>query len=565
MRQWSSGLILLRPYELKLHAKEQQVMTAISHARWRLSIPIVLILLALIVSLVFTLAAKGFTQAASKPLVQLSSDPYTNKTSQHMTEVEPDTFAFGNTVVSAFQVGRFWNGGSNNIGFATSTNGGKTYTNGFLPGVTVFSNPPGPYARASDPSVAFDSKHNVWLISELGLKVGVVSPSQPLAPTFVDVLVNRSTDGGLTWQPAVVVAKGNGIAGALDKNWTTCDNTPTSPFFGHCYTEFDVGATNLILNSTSTDGGLTWGPPVPTANHDIGIGGQPLVQPNGRVVVPIVGETNNEGVILPANQPFNQKSYISTDGGKSWSATVIISRSPIHVPQGIRATIPLPSAEVDASGTVYDVWSDCRFQTGCFLNDLVLSTSKDGIHWTQPALIPIDPIGRHVDHFIPGLAVDRTTSGSSAHLALTFYFFGHINGVTGNCQTLTCQLQVGFIDSVNGGQSWSTKQVLAGPMALRWLALTTQGYMVGDYISTSIIPGDDDATPAFEVATPPVTPPGARSGTCVTVNVVCNEATFTTPDDLLKITGGTNTSGNPAASFPADGATPKSLKPVTSF
>src|SRR5215471_20585199 len=99
-------------------------MAAISHARWRLSIPIALILLALIVSLVFTLASKGFTQAASKPLVQLSSDPYTNRTSQHMTQVEPDTFAFGNTVVSAFQVGRFWNGGSNNIGFATSTDGG---------------------------------------------------------------------------------------------------------------------------------------------------------------------------------------------------------------------------------------------------------------------------------------------------------------------------------------------------------------------------------------------------------------------------------------------------------
>jgi hypothetical protein len=40
-------------------------------------------------------------------LVQLSADPYTNPTSQHQTEVEPDTFAYGSTIVAAFQAGRF--------------------------------------------------------------------------------------------------------------------------------------------------------------------------------------------------------------------------------------------------------------------------------------------------------------------------------------------------------------------------------------------------------------------------------------------------------------------------
>ena len=24
-----------------------------------------------------------------------------------------------------------------------------------------------------------------------------------------------------------------------DKNWTVCDNSPSSPFYGHCYTQFD--------------------------------------------------------------------------------------------------------------------------------------------------------------------------------------------------------------------------------------------------------------------------------------------------------------------------------------
>src|SRR3954451_18341540 len=70
---------------------------------------------------------------ANVPLTQVSSDPYANTTSQHRTEAEPDTCAFGQTIVSAFQVGRFFDGGSSDIGFATSTDGGATWTKGFPP------------------------------------------------------------------------------------------------------------------------------------------------------------------------------------------------------------------------------------------------------------------------------------------------------------------------------------------------------------------------------------------------------------------------------------------------
>ena len=40
-------------------------------------------------------------------------------------------------------------------------------------------------------------------------------------------------------------------------------------------------------------------------------------------------------------------------------------------------------------------------------------------------------------------------------------------------------------------------------MTLTWLANTSQGYMVGDYISTSIPTGTDNVAPAFELAAPP--------------------------------------------------------------
>ena len=42
---------------------------------------------------------------AAVALTRVSTDPYTNTASQHQTEVEPDTFSFGSTIVSAFRSG----------------------------------------------------------------------------------------------------------------------------------------------------------------------------------------------------------------------------------------------------------------------------------------------------------------------------------------------------------------------------------------------------------------------------------------------------------------------------
>jgi len=60
----------------------------------------------LLLSAVFLFSAAAQAQI---PLVQLSTDTFTDTDAQHMTEVEPDTFSFGSTIVSAFQVGRIGN------------------------------------------------------------------------------------------------------------------------------------------------------------------------------------------------------------------------------------------------------------------------------------------------------------------------------------------------------------------------------------------------------------------------------------------------------------------------
>jgi hypothetical protein len=392
---------------------------------------------------------------AQLPLVQISTDTFTNPESEHRTEVEPDTFAFGSTIVSTFQVARVFGGGGADVGFATSTNGGTTWTHGLLPGLTLHYKG-GRFAAASDPSVVYDRKHGQWLI----LTLPIDSNGSP------DVAVSRSTDG-IHWGNPIIVDN----SGVDDKSWITCDRHPRSPFYGNCYAEWDQGfSTGLVEMSTSTDGGLTWGPAMTTADQAAALGGQPLVQPNGTVVVPIDGFG---GMIA-----FN-----STDGGTSWSSTVLIANQQFRGEDGGLRSPGLPSAAIDGAGKIYVVWPDCRFRSGCSTDDIVLSTSTNGTTWTAPSRIPIDPLTSTVDHFLPGLGVDRSTSGKAAHLALTYYYYP-----VASCGN-SCQLEVGFTISLDGGKTWTAGKHLAGPMDLSWLAPSQNGQMVGDYFAVDYANG----------------------------------------------------------------------------
>ena len=70
---------------------------------------------------------------------------------------------------------------------------------------------------------------------------------------------------------------------------------------------------------------------------------------------------------------------------------------------GVRAPV-LVTADVDAAGTVYVAWGDCRFSPDCDSNDIVLATSPDGIRWTTPRRVRFPHI-TGLDWFVPGLSV----------------------------------------------------------------------------------------------------------------------------------------------------------------
>ncbi len=428
--------------------------------------------------LIGTLATLALLAASARAEVpqpqQISFDPFTDTSGQHETAVEPDSFSFGNTVVAAFQVGRIASGGASGIGWATSTNGGMTWTKGVLPRLTQHGSPPGPLTAASDPAVAYDQVHGAWLVSILGLRDGRSGLASSL-------LVSRSPDG-LVWSAPVVTSGEPGFFGH-DKNWIVCDNGARSAYRGRCYVVWTaVAESDALLVAPSDDGGATWGTPT-VAESASGSAWQPLVRPDGTLVVVYVGEGGIRAVR-------------SSDGGRTFSRSVRVASRPTASTPGMRAP-SLPSAEVDAAGRISAAWHDCRYRSRCRSNDIVLSSSADGVRWTRPRRVPTGAALDGLQHVVPGLAVDRATRGARGRLALTFYALAP-RGCEGNA----CAVAPRLVSSRDGGRSWSAPQPLMSALPLSAYPQASGGRFLGDYISTSFVSGGV-AVPVFAAALGP--------------------------------------------------------------
>ena len=399
---------------------------------------------------------------------RISVDPYpASRPAQHATEVEPDSFAWGSTVVAVFQVGRFEDGGSLDTGFAVSRDAGRTWRHGLLPALTVFSAPRGPWQRASDPAVAYDTVHGVWLVASL--VIGVSDSG---------VAISRSRDG-LHWTAPVVASEGPNNDQGIDhdKEWIGCDNSVTSPFRGHCYVSYsDLDAVD-VATRTSADGGVTWSGPVDSPD---GAGRNGIQGPYAPGVQPVVLPTGT--VVIPFYDGGRMAAVRSDDGGASFSPETVIAPARFRDVPGLRAA-PLPSAEVGADGAVVLAWPDCSRRAGCGGNDIVVSRSTDGVTWSAPSRVPLGS----GSHAVPGIAADPARPGRLALVAYTY---------SGGA------LSVDFTSSSNGGATWRRPlRLTVRPMPLFWFA-RAGGAMLGDYVSTSFAGGG--AVPVVVLAQPPV-------------------------------------------------------------
>jgi hypothetical protein len=389
---------------------------------------------------------------------QLSRDPFDDLAAQHETQVEPDSFAFGSTIVTVFQSGRLVDGGATATGWATSVDSGRTWRAGFLERVGE---------RVSDPVVGYDPVRGVWLIATLGASAD-----------STQLLISRSRDGLVWSRPEPAAAD---PAESYDKEWIACDTGQTSPFRGGCYLAYLDGETREIRTRRSTNGGVTWSAPVPIRVDSpslTGNGAFPVVRPDGTLLVlfSVFGSLDpGADSILVAR---------SVDGGLTFEPARRIAPLLVEDVPGVRAP-PFVSADVDAGGTVYVAWADCRFSAQCTANGVVIASSRDGVAWTTPQRVPVGPTGAPLDHFVPALAVDPESAGSGARIAISVYTVTQPQGCR-YCEVVDAFL----VRSSDGGGTWRAPVRLnAQSMPLEWIANTGLGRMLADYISVSFVGG----------------------------------------------------------------------------
>jgi hypothetical protein len=223
-------------------------------------------------------------------------------------------------------------------GFFTSFDGGRTWVDGQIPMRSGNG--------AGDPAPAFDAKHGIAVMAQLENVGGQGGP-------FVsqgDVSVSHSHDGGITWTEPVTVMKGKGAgigpankAVFWDKEWTTVDNNPDSPFYGRIY----VTATKFINTlhggydqspiaiSWSDDGGHTFtNPKIISGSHpsctfqSTGTGtvcdedqfSIPEVASDGTVYVHFANGQNDAAWEVDFDFDNQLMLVSSSNGGATWSA-----------------------------------------------------------------------------------------------------------------------------------------------------------------------------------------------------------------------------------------------------
>ena len=162
--------------------------------------------------------------------------------------------------------------------------------------------------------------------------------------------------------------------------------------------------------------------------------------------------------------------------------------------------ISLPSLAIDSAGTLFASWADCRFRASCSANDIVISSSTDGVTWSAPSRVPLAPTSSTLDAMIPGLGADPRVPAISRSCTRTY--------TPGSCARGGCTLGIAFVQSPDGGASWTKPLRLdVEPMQMAWLA-QAEGRMVGDYFATAF--AGDRVVPVFTLAIAPSAAAAAR-------------------------------------------------------
>lgn len=307
--------------------------------------------------------------------------------------------------------------------YYVSTDDGKTWSAGYLPGFNTIGRTSG-----GDPSLDWGPRRcadGVFRLS-CGTVIYYASLADPY-PEFggEQATVSRSYNDGTSWQNPVQATSTDNKSNFDDHEWVAVDHYAGSPHYGRVYLDWAVFCNTCSGNGNvklyvahSDDEGLTWSPAVQVsaANNNIPQGyretGQMTVAADGTIEV--FWTENADATKYPSLQVV----ATSKDGGNTFTAPITIAQVTDYPLTGtpfdivdLYNRVPGMSARVDCyphpasdprTPRVYVVW--CDFAGGHGVVKGAVST--DGLSWTSLGTIGAI-VGRNA--FFPEASVAPAT------------------------------------------------------------------------------------------------------------------------------------------------------------
>jgi hypothetical protein len=448
--------------------------------------------------------------------------------------------------VAVYQQGRDPNGGSADIGFATTTDGGQHWVSGNLPGVTDVVTPGVVYNHASDPVVTF-GPNNLVYANYLELNESLDAQG---TVNGAGLGVSVSKDGGLTWGTPVVMQLNNAqevqeIGFFDDKNWITVDNSNAAGHhLGRVYVVWDIQEIALYAYcDPDRAGALTPGcdqlsnwttsDPVGITNSGFysaypspAIGSYPIILQSG-ALMDIFNDEGASPCTLSSTPFFGEVTSTTPGGDVVWPAPLTFPACDTQVAaddaNGVplqRAGPDLPTAAIDpVSGRVAIGWAGGSSRSdGRNDPEVAISTDNTGSSWGSP--IRIDqgaPTGDYVDRYNTMIGF-----GPDGSLRAGYRQRQEAASAASMSPIVDTYYQVSY----DFGSSWSTPlKVDTQNTDVGWCAFSRGGCFLGDYNElapagpdTYIVreeafadPSDPSETP-FNTGSPPCFCPTGYTG-----------------------------------------------------